>query len=35
LKKAEEILPFVEDYLSFNKNDQNGRMEYLLLLIAS
>jgi len=35
LKRAQEILPFVEDYLSYNKSDQKVRLEYLLLLVAS
>lgn len=35
LKKAEDVLPFVEEYLSHNKNDQPVRMQYLLLLVAS
>jgi hypothetical protein len=35
LKKAEEVLPYTEQYLSYNKDDQKVRLEYLLLLIAS
>lgn len=35
LKKAEDVLSLVEDYLSFNKDDGKVRLEYLLLLIAS
>ena len=35
LKKAEEVLSLVEDYLSFHKDDSKVRLEYLLLLIAS
>ena len=35
LKKAEEILSLVEDYLAYHKDDLKVRLEYLLLLIAS
>jgi hypothetical protein len=35
LKRPEEVLPLVEMYLSFNKEDMKVRLEYLLLLMAS
>jgi tetratricopeptide (TPR) repeat protein len=35
LKKAEDVLGYVEDYLSYNKDDLMVRREYLLLLVAS
>ena len=35
LKTAEEVLPQVEQYLSYNKDDMKVRLEYLLLLVAT
>lgn len=35
LRRAEEVLPLVEQYLSFHKDDQQARLQYLLLLVAT
>lgn len=35
LKRPEEALPFIEQYLSLNKDDLKVRLEYLLILMAS
>lgn len=35
LRRPDEVLPLLEQYLSYHKDDQQARLQYLLLLVAT